>query len=92
MPEESWAWEEMMQKAWAQGFQQGLPIGILQRAAISIVAALFPGLEEWGTSRIIDIKDLERLQQLILDLSKSRSQEEMEQVLLSLGENHAAQL
>ena len=88
MPEESWAWEELMQKAWAQGYQ----LGMFQGGTISIVIALFPDLEELARSTIINVKDLERLQQLRVDLSISRSQEEMERVLLSLGGSDAAQL
>ncbi len=91
MPELSWSWEGMMQKAWAQGFQQGLPIGILQRTAISLVAALFPDLEELATSRVIHVKDLEHLQRLIVDLAISHNREQMEQILLSLGGSDAAQ-
>src|SRR5690242_17268003 len=65
MPEESWAWEELMQKAWAQGYQ----LGLFQGGTISIVIALFPDLEELARSTITNVKDLECLQQLRIDLS-----------------------
>ena len=83
----------MVQKGLLLGLKQGIEKSVLvmQQTAISIVIRCFAELEELVRTKITAINDLECLQQLILDLSKSRSQEEMAQVLLSLGENHAAQ-
>ena len=76
--EGSWAYQEIMGK----GHQQG--ILAMQQTAINIVRRFFADLEELAKTRISAIEDLERLQQLILDLSISHTREQMEQVLLSL--------
>jgi len=83
--EGSWAYQEIMGK----GHQQG--VLAMQQTAINIVRRFFADLEELAKTRISAIEDLERLQQLILDLSISHTREQMEQVLLSLGGNNAAQ-
>jgi hypothetical protein len=91
--EESWAYQEMIQKGLLQGIEQGIGKGILtmQQTAINIVIRFFADLEELARTKITAINDLERLQQLILDLTMSHTREQMEQVLLSLGGNSAAQ-
>jgi len=77
--EESWAYQEMIEKGLLQGRQQGY-----QQAAIDVAMARFPDLETLAKTKITAINDLERLQHLILDLSISHTREQMEQVLLSL--------
>ncbi|HEX3640821.1 MAG TPA: hypothetical protein VHV10_05985, partial [Ktedonobacteraceae bacterium] len=62
-----------------QGSQKGM-----QQAAISIVVARFPDLEMLAQAKILALDNLECLQHLIIDLSISHSQEEMERVLRSL--------
>jgi len=82
----SWAYQEMVQKGLLQGLEQGLKKGVLamQQAAINMVVAHFADLEGLAKARITAIEDLERLQQLIVDLSMSHTREQMERVLLSL--------
>jgi hypothetical protein len=88
--EESWAYQEMVQKGLLQGIGKG--VLAMQQAAIDMVVASFADLETLARSKITVIDNLERLQHLIVDLSISRSQEKMERVLLSLGGSDAAQL
>src|SRR5204863_7977120 len=64
-----------------KGQQQGL-----QQAAITLVVADFADLETLARAKISAIDDMERLQQLILDLRLSRTREQVERVLLSLDE------
>jgi len=61
--EESWAYQEIMGK----GVQQG--VLAMQQTAINIVIRFFADLEELAKTKITAIDDLERLQQLILDLT-----------------------
>ncbi len=68
-----------------KGVQEGLQQG-LQRAAITLVVADFADLETLARSKIGAIDDMERLNQLLLDLHLSRTREQVERVLLSLGE------
>jgi hypothetical protein len=56
----------------------------MQQTAINIVIRFFADLEELAKAKITAIDDLERLQQLILDLTIAHTREQMEQVLLSL--------
>ncbi|HEX3640954.1 MAG TPA: hypothetical protein VHV10_06670 [Ktedonobacteraceae bacterium] len=78
--------EEGIQRGIQQGVQQGREEGILamQQAAINMVIARFAELESLARARITVVSNLERLQHLIIDLSITHSQEEMERVLLSL--------
>lgn len=88
--EESWAYQEMVQKGLLQGIEQGIEQGIgkgvlaMQQTAINVVIRSFADLEELARTKIAAINNLERLQQLILDLAISHTQEQMKQVLLSL--------
>ena len=93
--EESWAYQEMVQKGLLQGLQKGREEGRqqgreegrqqgYQQAAIDMVVAHFPDLEALARTKITAIDDLECLQHLIIDLSISHTREQMEQVLLSL--------
>jgi hypothetical protein len=77
--EGSWVYQEMTAKSLEKGRQQGL-----QQAAISIVAARFPALEQLAKAIIATISDLIRLEVLIVELSTSSSQEQTKQLLLSL--------
>lgn len=88
--EGSWAYQEMVQKGLLQGLLQGREevrqqaALAIQQASINLVVGHFPELEELAKTRITAIDNLERLQQLILDLSISHTREQMERVLLSL--------
>jgi len=84
--EESWAYQEMVQKGLLQGLKQGIEKSVLgiQQTAINIVIRSFADLEELARTKITAINDWERLQQLILDLAISHTREQMKQVLLSL--------
>jgi len=74
----------IMQKGLQQGLQQGLQSQ--QQTAITLVTASFADLETLARAKISAIDDMKRLEQLILDLYWSRTREEVERVLLSLGE------
>jgi predicted transposase YdaD len=76
--EESWAYQEIFGK----GEQRG--VLAMQQTAINIVIRFFADLEELAKTKITAINDLERLQQLILDLTIAHTREQMKQVLLSL--------
>jgi len=89
--EESWVYQETLQKGIEQGIEQGLEKGreegrqlALQQTAISIAAARFPELERLARLIIAAISDLNRLQVLIVELSMSSSQEHAKELLLSL--------
>jgi len=77
--EESWAYQEIMGRGELRG------ILAMQQTAINIVIRFFADLEELAKTKITAIDDLERLQQLILDLTISHTREQMERVLLSLS-------
>lgn len=81
--EESWAYQEMVQKGLLQGVGKG--VLAMQQAAIDMVVASFADLETLARTKITAINDLERLQHLIVDLGISHTREQMEQVLLSLA-------
>jgi predicted transposase YdaD len=79
-------YSEILQEGLQEGRQEGRQQGVLamQQTAVALVQMAFPDLEDLARARITAIGDLERLQQLIVDLSRSRSREEMERILLSL--------
>jgi hypothetical protein len=81
--EESWAYQEIVQKGLLQGVGKG--VLAMQQAAIDMVVASFADLETLARTKITAINDLERLQHLIVDLGISHTREQMEQVLLSLA-------
>jgi predicted transposase YdaD len=74
----------IMQKGVQEGLEKGREEG-LQEAVITLVVANFPDLEMLARAKISAIGD-KRLQQLILDLYVFRTRDEVERVLLSLGE------
>jgi predicted transposase YdaD len=82
---ESPAYQWILEEGREEGIQQGMQQGIqaMQQAAINVVAARFAELESLARARITAVSNLERLQHLIIDLSISHSQEEMERVLRS---------
>ena len=89
--EGSWVYQEMtarsLEKGRQEGHQEGLEKGRqegLQQAAIKIVAARFPKLEQLAKVIITTITDLDRLDVLIVELSVSSSQEQTKEILLSL--------
>jgi predicted transposase YdaD len=93
--EESWAYQEMVQKGLLQGIKQGTEQGFkegikegrqqgYQQAAIDVIVARFPDLETLARTKITALNDLQRLQHLILDLSIAHTREQTEQVLLPL--------
>jgi predicted transposase YdaD len=93
--EGSWVYQEMTAKSREEGREEGLEKGreeglekgrqqALQQAAISIVAARFPALEQLTRAIIATISDPNQLQVLIVELSTSSSQEQTKQLLLSL--------
>ena len=93
--EGSWVYQEMTAKSLEKGRQEGLEEGLekgreegrqlgLQQAAINIVAARFPRLEQLAKVIIATISDLDRLDVLIVELSVSSSQEQTKEILLSL--------
>jgi hypothetical protein len=69
-----------------EGREEGREEGIqkMQETVIALVVRDFPELKSLAHTRIADINSLERLQQLILDLTLLHVQEEVEQFLLSL--------
>jgi len=77
-------YQAIMQKGRQEGLQEGLHNQ--QQTAITLVMAGFPDLEMLARAKISAVGDMKRLQQLILDLYLSHTQEEVERVLLSLGE------
>lgn len=72
-----------------EGLQQGIQQGIrtTQQIAINVVAKRFPGLKQRAQERISTVNDLQRLQELIPDLSVL-SQGEVDEVLEQLGKDH----
>lgn len=70
--------EEGIQQATQQAMQK------MQRTVIALIVRDFPELESLAQTRSTAINSLERLQELILDLTILHTQEEIEQFLLSL--------
>ena len=77
--EESWVYQETIEKGREEGRQQAF-----QQAAISIVRARFPELEQLATEIIETVSDPNRLQTLIVELSGALSQERAKELLLLL--------
>jgi len=77
--EKSYLYRANIQKGLEEGCQQGF----LQQAAIRIVAARFPELEQLATKIIKQITDLKQLDKLIIELSIASSQERAKDFLLS---------
>lgn len=75
---ESPAYQWILNEGRAEGIQA------MQQTAIRMVLVHFADLEELARAKITALNDLARLQQLIIDLSISHSQEEMKRVLRSL--------
>jgi len=69
------------EKGWAEGLRQGWA-----EAAVILAKADFADLETLARAKISAIGDMERLRQLVLDLHRSHTQEEVERVLLALSE------
>jgi hypothetical protein len=65
-----------------EGLEEGLQRGIqsAQQMAINVVAKRFPGLKERAQKSIASVNDLERLQELVPELSVL-PQEEVDEVL-----------
>jgi predicted transposase YdaD len=81
--EGSWVYQEMTAKSLEKGREEGRQQG-LQQAAMSIVTARFPALEQLAKAIIATLSDLNRLEVLIVELSTSSNQEQTKQLLLSL--------
>ena len=79
--EQSWVYQETIEKGLQQGLQQGLQT--VRQAAIGIVAARFPEIEQFAKEIIETISDPNRLQTLIVELSIAPSQERAKELLLS---------
>jgi hypothetical protein len=75
---ESPAYQWILNEGRAEGIQA------MQQTAIRMVIVHFADLEELARAKITALNDFARLQQLIIDLSISHSQEEMKRVLRSL--------
>jgi len=92
--EDSWVYQETIQKGLEkgleqgreEGFEQGRQQGIqaMQQSAISVAATRFPELEQLARAIIGVISDVNRLQMLVVELSIASSQEQVKQLLLSL--------
>jgi predicted transposase YdaD len=96
--EDSWVYQETIQKGLKKGLEQGLEQGreegleqgrqqgiqAMQQTAISVVATRFPELEQLARAIIAVISDVNRLQMLIVELSTASSQEQVKHLLLSL--------
>lgn len=76
---ESWVYQETIEQGREEGRQQAF-----QQAAISVVRARFPELEQFAIDIIETVSDLHRLQTLIVELSGASSQEHAKELLLSL--------
>jgi predicted transposase YdaD len=80
---ESPAYQWILDEGREEGKKEG--IQAMQQAAINVVTARFAELEALARTRITAVSNLEHLQHLIIDLSISHSQEEMERVLHSFN-------
>jgi hypothetical protein len=96
--EDSWLYQEVIEKGLEKGLQQGLEKGLqqglekglqqgrqqaLREATISILKKRFPELEQFAGEVIEKINDADRLQMLIVELSIAPSQERAKELLLS---------
>ena len=80
--------EEGREEGLQEGLQKGLQqtIQTMQQAAVNIVAKRFPGLKQHAQKSIATVNDLQRLQELLPDLSVL-SQGEVDEVLDRLCKN-----
>jgi predicted transposase YdaD len=97
--QESWVYQETLQKGREEGRQQGLEEGLekgreegrqqgalqaMQHMVVQMVAMRFSGLEQLAKALIATVSDLKRLEVLVIELSAATSREEAQQRLLSL--------
>lgn len=75
---------EMLDDERQEGRQEGA-LRIAQEIAVRLVANRFPGLEKFARIVIAAVRDVERLQLLIIELSIASSEEQAKQLLSSLA-------
>lgn len=76
--------KEMLDDERQEGRQEGA-LQTAQEIAIRLVANRFPGLEKFVRIVIAAVRDVERLQLLIIELSIASSEEQAKQLLFSLA-------
>jgi len=76
--------KEMLDDERQEGRQEGA-LQTAQEIAIRLVANRFPGLEKFARIVIAAVRDVERLQLLIIELSIASSEEQAKQLLFSLA-------
>ncbi len=76
--------EKCLEESLQKGLQQA--IQAMQQAAVNIVAKRFPGLKERAQKSIATVNDLQRLQELVPELSVL-SQGEVDEILERLGKD-----
>ncbi len=94
--EESWAYQEMVQKGLEKGLEQGLEKGLekgleaLRQAIVDVVQERFPEIAALTKKRVDAIEDLALLRRLNLKMSTAQTIQEAEQSLTALDENGKA--
>lgn len=84
--EESWAFQEMRQKAYDQGYEQGYERGckeVIRQDLLLVINAYFPSLAQLAQNARDAIQTLEELQNLFENVLCTRDEEEVRQLLLS---------
>ncbi|HZU65658.1 MAG TPA: hypothetical protein VFA09_00145 [Ktedonobacteraceae bacterium] len=85
--EESWAYQEMVQKGLQQGLEKGRQEGelrALRGMLADIVQAKFPELASLAKKQTRYMKDPQVLRQLTIKISIAQTAQEVEQLLLAL--------
>ncbi len=85
--EESWAYQEMVQKGLQQGLEKGRQEGELRaqrETLLDIVQARFPELSPLAKKQVSKIKDPQVLRHLTVKISTVQTAQEAEQQLLAL--------
>jgi len=75
---------EMLDDERQDGRQEGA-LQTAQEIAVRLVANRFPGLEKFARIVVAAVRDVERLQLLIIELSIASSEEQAKQLLFSLA-------
>jgi predicted transposase YdaD len=90
MLEESWAYQEMVQKGLQQGLEQGLQEGelrALRQAIVDVVQERFPEIMASVKKRVQTIEDPSLLRLVIVKMSTLPTAKEAQQYVRSIGKD-----
>lgn len=79
---ESWAFQELMQKAYDKGFKIGYGIGLQDSSLVLFVEKYYPALSQLAQNICNETRTLEESQSLFKKVMDAKDEEEVHQLLL----------